>query len=41
MAGALRAREITGQGQLLDTSLYEAGIMLTYWQTAIYLGIYY
>lgn len=41
VAGALRAREITGLGQLLDTSLYEAGIMLTYWQTAIYLGIYY
>jgi crotonobetainyl-CoA:carnitine CoA-transferase CaiB-like acyl-CoA transferase len=38
ISGALRAREITGEGQLLDTSLYEAGIMLTYWQTAIYLG---
>ena len=24
--------------QHLDSSLYEAGIMLTYWQTAIYLG---
>ena len=23
---------------MLDSSLYEAGIMLTYWQTAIYMG---
>jgi crotonobetainyl-CoA:carnitine CoA-transferase CaiB-like acyl-CoA transferase len=28
----------TGQGQFVDTSLLEAGIMQTYWQTAIYLG---
>jgi crotonobetainyl-CoA:carnitine CoA-transferase CaiB-like acyl-CoA transferase len=26
----------TGQGQLVDTSLYEAGIQQTYWQSAIY-----
>lgn len=25
----------TGEGQMVDTSLYEAGIMLTYWQSAI------
>ena len=28
----------TGQGQFVDTSLLEAGIMQTYWQTAIFLG---
>jgi crotonobetainyl-CoA:carnitine CoA-transferase CaiB-like acyl-CoA transferase len=28
----------TGEGQLVDTSLFEAGIMQTYWQSAIYLG---
>ena len=26
----------TGRGQLVDTSLYEAGIQQTYWQSAIY-----
>jgi crotonobetainyl-CoA:carnitine CoA-transferase CaiB-like acyl-CoA transferase len=26
----------TGEGQLVDTSLYEAGIQQTYWQSAIY-----
>jgi crotonobetainyl-CoA:carnitine CoA-transferase CaiB-like acyl-CoA transferase len=26
----------TGQGQLVDTSLFEAGIQQTYWQSAIY-----
>ncbi len=25
----------TGEGQMVDTSLYEAGIVLTYWQSAI------
>jgi crotonobetainyl-CoA:carnitine CoA-transferase CaiB-like acyl-CoA transferase len=28
----------TGEGQLVDTSLFEAGIMQTYWQSAIFLG---
>jgi crotonobetainyl-CoA:carnitine CoA-transferase CaiB-like acyl-CoA transferase len=28
----------TGEGQLIDTSLYEAGITLTYWQSAIALA---
>ena len=28
----------TGYGQFVDTSLLEAGIMQTYWQTAIFLG---
>ena len=28
----------TGKGQYVDTSLFEAGIMHTYWQSAIYLG---
>jgi crotonobetainyl-CoA:carnitine CoA-transferase CaiB-like acyl-CoA transferase len=32
---ALYARESTGEGQLVDTSLFEAGIMHTYWQSAI------
>jgi crotonobetainyl-CoA:carnitine CoA-transferase CaiB-like acyl-CoA transferase len=32
---ALAAREKTGRGQLVDTSLYEAGIALTYWQSAL------
>jgi len=36
--GALYARERTGQGQFVDTSLLEAGIMHTYWQSAIYLN---
>ncbi|MBD3679996.1 MAG: CoA transferase [Rhodobacteraceae bacterium] len=33
-AAYARARE-TGQGQKVDTSLFEAGITLTYWQSAI------
>src|SRR5438034_1470473 len=28
----------TGKGQLVDTSLLEAGVMQTFWQSAIYLG---
>jgi crotonobetainyl-CoA:carnitine CoA-transferase CaiB-like acyl-CoA transferase len=32
---ALHARESTGQGQLVDTSLFEAGITHTYWHSAI------
>ncbi len=36
--GALVARERTGEGQYVDTSLYEAGIMHTYWQSAIFLN---
>ena len=32
---ALYARSSSGQGQLVDTSLFEAGIMHTYWQSAI------
>lgn len=32
---ALVAREKTGVGQRVDTSLYEAGIIHTYWQSAI------
>jgi crotonobetainyl-CoA:carnitine CoA-transferase CaiB-like acyl-CoA transferase len=34
VAACLRARE-TGVGQRVDTSLFEAGITLTYWQSAI------
>jgi crotonobetainyl-CoA:carnitine CoA-transferase CaiB-like acyl-CoA transferase len=32
---ALAQREKTGRGQLVDTSLFEAGIALTYWQSAL------
>jgi len=32
---ALNHRNNTGKGQLVDTSLFEAGIMHTYWQSAI------
>ncbi|HXC31717.1 MAG TPA: CoA transferase [Verrucomicrobiae bacterium] len=32
---ALHARQSTGQGQLVDTSLFEAGITHTYWHSAI------
>src|SRR6202022_4885557 len=28
----------TGQGQRVDTSLLEAGVMQTFWQSAIFLG---
>ena len=33
---ALRARRVTGRGQLVDTSLFEAGVQQTHWQSAIY-----
>lgn len=32
---ALHARASTGQGQMVDTSLFEAGIIHTYWHSAI------
>ena len=32
---ALHSRASTGQGQMVDTSLFEAGIIHTYWQSAI------
>jgi crotonobetainyl-CoA:carnitine CoA-transferase CaiB-like acyl-CoA transferase len=32
---ALHARETTGEGQLVDTSLFEAGIIHTYWHSAM------
>jgi crotonobetainyl-CoA:carnitine CoA-transferase CaiB-like acyl-CoA transferase len=35
---ALHARTRTGEGQMVDTSLFEAGIALTYWQSAIALA---
>jgi len=36
--GALFKRGKTGRGQLVDTSLFEAGIMHTFWQSSIYFG---
>jgi crotonobetainyl-CoA:carnitine CoA-transferase CaiB-like acyl-CoA transferase len=35
---ALHARGRTGEGQMVDTSLFEAGIVQTYWQSAIALA---
>ncbi|MDF2096460.1 CaiB/BaiF CoA transferase family protein [Aquibaculum arenosum] len=35
---ALRNRETTGQGQMVETSLLEAGIIHTYWQSAMALA---
>jgi crotonobetainyl-CoA:carnitine CoA-transferase CaiB-like acyl-CoA transferase len=35
---ALHHRAQTGEGQLVDTSLFEAGIVQTYWQSAIALA---
>ena len=35
---AIHQREKTGQGQMVETSLLEAGIALTYWQSAIHLA---
>ena len=36
IVSALLARERTGRGQMVETSLMEAGIQQTYWQAAIY-----
>jgi len=36
IVSALLARERTGRGQVVETSLMEAGIQQTYWQSAIY-----
>ena len=36
ICGAVIQRTRTGEGQYVDTSLYEAGIAHTFWQTAIY-----
>ena len=38
IAAALFKRASTGRGQLIDTSLLEAGIMHTYWQSAIFMA---
>jgi crotonobetainyl-CoA:carnitine CoA-transferase CaiB-like acyl-CoA transferase len=38
VASALFERERTGRGRLVDTSLFEAGITQTYWQSAIALA---
>ena len=35
VVSALYAREKTGAGQRVDTSLYEAGIVQTFWQSAV------
>ncbi|MBK8323468.1 MAG: CoA transferase [Betaproteobacteria bacterium] len=36
ISAALHARHTTGRGQLVDTSLMEAAVQQTYWQSAIY-----
>jgi crotonobetainyl-CoA:carnitine CoA-transferase CaiB-like acyl-CoA transferase len=38
VVSALHARHATGRGQMVDTSLMEAAIQQTYWQSAIYLA---
>ncbi len=38
VVAALYARERTGAGQRVDTSLYEAGIVQTFWQSAVALA---
>jgi crotonobetainyl-CoA:carnitine CoA-transferase CaiB-like acyl-CoA transferase len=38
IVSALHARNTTGRGQMVDTSLMEAAIQQTYWQSAIYLA---
>ena len=38
VVAALYARERTGEGQRVDTSLYEAGIVQTFWQSAVALA---
>ncbi len=35
ICAALRHREVTGKGQMVDTSLFEAGIVQTYWHSAL------
>lgn len=35
LCAALRHRDATGEGQMVDTSLFEAGIVQTYWHSAI------
>jgi crotonobetainyl-CoA:carnitine CoA-transferase CaiB-like acyl-CoA transferase len=35
ICAALRHREVTGEGQMVDTSLFEAGIVQTYWHSAL------
>ncbi|NQV56669.1 MAG: CoA transferase, partial [Rhodospirillales bacterium] len=38
ITGAIHRRSVTGRGQLVDTSLFEAGIMYTFLQSAIHLA---
>jgi crotonobetainyl-CoA:carnitine CoA-transferase CaiB-like acyl-CoA transferase len=38
IVSALHARHATGRGQMVDTSLMEAAIQQTYWQSAIFLA---
>jgi crotonobetainyl-CoA:carnitine CoA-transferase CaiB-like acyl-CoA transferase len=38
IVSALHARQATGRGQMVDTSLMEAAIQQTYWQSAIHLA---
>ena len=38
VAAALYSREWTGEGQRVDTSLYEAGLTQTFWQSAVALA---
>jgi crotonobetainyl-CoA:carnitine CoA-transferase CaiB-like acyl-CoA transferase len=38
VVAALNARQSTGRGQMVDTSLMEAAIVQTYWHSAIYLA---
>jgi len=38
VVSALVSRGVTGKGQMVDTSLMEAAIQQTYWQSAIYLA---
>ena len=35
VSAALHRRSVTGQGQMVETSLFEAGIAMSYWQSAI------
>ena len=35
ICAALRHREMTGEGQMVDTSLFEAGIVQTYWHSCL------